>query len=183
MDRTKRKSKALLCNLPFLAARWPSQGCCPSLWFLKSISFVSLFQPTIRFLVQILEKSDIARNGNWTVGNCVLAVCYSVLLHHHSSATITGYHLYCKKSNALFDKFSYTLYAEQLACHARVSVCHLLKIALQALLIHSRRSVGSQHHYLFRINAVDMTHSWKRDEAHGGNVTVTPVIWILKHLC
>ncbi|XP_020603354.1 AP-5 complex subunit beta-1-like isoform X2 [Orbicella faveolata] len=45
--------------------------------------------PTIRFLVQILEKSDIARNGNWTVGNCVLAVCYSVLLHHHSSATIT----------------------------------------------------------------------------------------------
>ncbi|XP_078357955.1 AP-5 complex subunit beta-1-like isoform X2 [Oculina patagonica] len=45
--------------------------------------------PTIRFLVQILEKSEITRNGNWTVGNCVLAVCYSVLLHHHSSATVT----------------------------------------------------------------------------------------------
>ncbi|KAJ7376201.1 endosomal transport [Desmophyllum pertusum] len=45
--------------------------------------------PTIRFLVQILEKSEIARNGNWSVGNCILAVCYSVLLHHHSSATVT----------------------------------------------------------------------------------------------
>jgi len=45
--------------------------------------------PTIRFLVQILEKSEIARNGNWTVGNCVLAVCYSILLHHHTSATVT----------------------------------------------------------------------------------------------
>lgn len=45
--------------------------------------------PTIRFLVQILEKSEIARNGNWSVGNCVLAVCYSILLHHHTSATVT----------------------------------------------------------------------------------------------
>ena len=83
-----------------------------------------MFQPTIRFLVQILEKSDIARNGNWTVGNCVLAVCYSVLLHHHSSATITGDHLYSKRANAIFDKTSctHTLHAEQLACHARVLV-------------------------------------------------------------
>ena len=52
-----------------------------------------MFQPTIRFLVQILEKSEIARNGNWSVGNCLLAVCYSVLLHHHSSATVTGEYL------------------------------------------------------------------------------------------
>ena len=40
--------------------------------------------------MQILEKSEIARNGNWSVGNCVLAVCYSILLHHHTSATVTG---------------------------------------------------------------------------------------------
>ena len=52
--------------------------------------FCFYFQPTIRFLVQILEKSEIARNGNWSVGNCVLAVCYSILLHHHTSATVTG---------------------------------------------------------------------------------------------
>jgi len=45
--------------------------------------------PTIRFLVQILEKSEIACNGNWSVGNCVLTVCYSILLHHHTSATVT----------------------------------------------------------------------------------------------
>lgn len=45
--------------------------------------------PTIRFMVQILDKSEIARNGNWSVGNCVLAVCHSILLHHHTSATVT----------------------------------------------------------------------------------------------
>ncbi|RMX58686.1 hypothetical protein pdam_00019441, partial [Pocillopora damicornis] len=46
--------------------------------------------PTMRFLIQILDKADIARKGDWTVGNCVLAVCYSILLHHNSSSTITG---------------------------------------------------------------------------------------------
>lgn len=45
--------------------------------------------PTMRFLIQILDKADIARKGDWTVGNCVLAVCYSILLHHNSSSTIT----------------------------------------------------------------------------------------------
>lgn len=49
-----------------------------------------LLQPTMRFLIQILDKADIARKGDWTVGNCVLAVCYSILLHHNSSSTITG---------------------------------------------------------------------------------------------
>ena len=44
----------------------------------------------MRFLIQILDKADIARKGDWTVGNCVLAVCYSILLHHNSSSTITG---------------------------------------------------------------------------------------------
>ena len=45
-------------------------------------------------MVQILDKSEIARNGNWSVGNCVLAVCHSILLHHHTSATVTGDHSY-----------------------------------------------------------------------------------------
>lgn len=45
--------------------------------------------PTIRFLVEILDKSEVTRTGNWSVGNCVLAVCYSILLHHHTSSTIT----------------------------------------------------------------------------------------------
>lgn len=43
-------------------------------------------------MVQILDKSEIARNGDWNVGNCVLAVCHSILLHHHTSATVTGDH-------------------------------------------------------------------------------------------
>lgn len=45
--------------------------------------------PTVRFLVQILDKSEIARSGNWSIGNCVLAVCYSILLHHHTNTTVT----------------------------------------------------------------------------------------------
>lgn len=49
----------------------------------------------MRFLIQILDKADIARKGDWTVGNCVLAVCYSILLHHNSSSTITG-NYFCK---------------------------------------------------------------------------------------
>ncbi|XP_048584513.1 AP-5 complex subunit beta-1 isoform X2 [Nematostella vectensis] len=43
---------------------------------------------TIQFLRQILQSSEIAEIGDWIEGNCVLAVCHSILQHHDTGEVV-----------------------------------------------------------------------------------------------
>ena len=51
---------------------------------------IFLFQPTIKYLGQILTELENASTDFWQTGNCILAVCHSILLHHDTAKIIKG---------------------------------------------------------------------------------------------
>ncbi|KAK3739837.1 hypothetical protein QZH41_009087 [Actinostola sp. cb2023] len=43
---------------------------------------------TVRFLDLLLQTSELSSQGEWSLGNCILAVCHSILLHHDTRHVI-----------------------------------------------------------------------------------------------
>jgi hypothetical protein len=58
--------------------------------FVLDILWLFFTQSTVQFLNQILHVSEISIQGNWSLGNCILAVCHSILLHHDTRQVVRG---------------------------------------------------------------------------------------------